>query len=132
MAVFFSAVMIVVGFPFSKNWRKNLLVSGYPYIFLAFAGLFNIYFFEFVSQGENLGLWALKNTGLDRFIPAQWVTTNLGTLQIIIPLVTIAGCVMAMYLLREIARRESLQSFSFRANQMLILLVSAMFLLIFW
>lgn len=132
MALFFIAVMIAVGFPFSKNWRKNLLISGYPYIFLAFAGLFNVYFFEFVTNGENLGLWALNNTGLDRFIPAQWVALNLGTLQILFPVVTFAGCVAALYLLKEIVKKESLPNFFFRANQLLILLVSMMFLLIFW
>jgi transcriptional regulator with AAA-type ATPase domain len=132
MSVFFMAVIFAAGFPFSKNWRKNLLISGYPYIFPAFAGLFNVYFFEFVNHGENLGIWALNNTGLDRFIPAPWVTPNLGTLQIIFPIVTIAGCVSALYLLKEIVKRESLPSFFFRANQLLILLVSMIFLSVFW
>jgi hypothetical protein len=132
MALFFIAVMIAVGFPFSKNWRKNLLISGYPYIFLAFAGLFNVYFFEFVNHGEKLGIWALNNTGLDRYIPAQWVTPELGTLQIILPVVTIAGCAAALHLLKEIVKRESLTSFFLRANQLLIVLVSIIFLSVFW
>ena len=132
MTAFFIAVVIAAGFPLSKNWRKNLLISGYPYIFMAFVGLFNVYFFEFVAHGENFGVWALSNTGLDRFIPAQWVTPNLGTLQIMLPVMTIAGCSMALYLLKEIVKRESLPSFIFRANQLLILIVSMMFLLLFW
>ncbi|MEI6702142.1 MAG: cyclic nucleotide-binding domain-containing protein [Deltaproteobacteria bacterium] len=132
MFLFLGSFSLAAGFPFSINWRRNLLISGYPYIFIAFVGLFNIYFYEFVHHGNQLGLWALKNLSIDRFIPAHWVTPELGTLQIVFPLTSIIGGVAALFLLKEVVRREALPLSLLRANQFLISVTVAMFIVIFW
>jgi hypothetical protein len=132
VSLFLAAVILASGFPFSGRWRKNLLISGYPYLFLAFVGLFNFYFYEFVNHGNQLGVWALKNLSIDRFIPEQWVTPELGTLQIILPLTSVLGGVGANYLLGKLVRRESLPLFLLRSNQLLISVTVVLYVLMFW
>ncbi|HIJ87659.1 MAG TPA: cyclic nucleotide-binding domain-containing protein [Desulfuromonadales bacterium] len=132
VSLFLAAAAMAAGFPFSGNWRKNLQISGYPYLFMAFAGLFNLYFYEFVHHGNQLGVWALQNLSLDRFIPAEWVTPELGTLQIVFPIISILGGAAANYLLGKLVRRESLPQFLLRSNQLLIAVTVVLYVLMFW
>ncbi len=132
VSLFLAAAILAAGFPFSGGWRKNLLISGYPYLFLAFVGLFNLYFYEFVHRGSQLGVWALKNLSIDSFIPAEWITPELGTLQIVLPLTALLGGAGANYMLGELVRRESLPLFLLRSNQLLIAVTVVLYVLMFW
>ena len=130
--MFLAAAIMAAGFPFSTSWRTNLLIAGYPYLFLAFVGLFNLYFYEFVHHGSQLGVWALQNLSIDRFIPAQWVTPELGTLQIVLPLTALLGGGAANHLLVKLVRNESLPQFLLRSNQLLIAATVVLYVLMFW
>ena len=132
VSLFLAAAILAAGFPFSGGWRKNLLISGYPDLFLAFVGLFNLYFYEFVHRGSQLGVWALKNLSIDSFIPAEWITPELGTLQIVLPLTALLGGAGANYMLGELVRRESLPLFLLRSNQLLIAVTVVLYVLMFW
>ena len=104
---------------------------GHVYLFLAFAGFLNIYFHEFVYNGHNLLPWLIDMAGLDGIIPADAVTPNLGTLKALIPLITLSGAVLSLFMLKAIAAKYSLPKIIYRGHQMILSLASLIFLFVF-
>ncbi len=128
--VFTVLVFFVSGFPKSLTWKHNFSVSGYAYLFLAFAGLFNIYFHEFAYHGHNLGPWIAGQTGLEDAVPAGWITPNLGTLKALIPALTLMGSVSSLLMLAKLAEKHSISPVVFRMHQGILSVTSLLFLLI--
>jgi len=131
IGLFFTALTsLASGFPGGASWQRNFAVSGHSYLFLAFAGFFNIYFHEFVYHGHNLLPWTVELVGLAAVIPATWITPNLGTMKAIIPLVTLTGAISSFFMLAKLAGKYSLPTSVRRAHQVIMLLMSLFFLVI--
>jgi len=128
--VFTALAFFLSGYPGNVSWKQNFAVAGYAYLFLAFAGFFNIYFHEFVYQGHNLIPWTVEQIGLGEVVPAEWITPNLGTLKALIPLVTLAGAISSLYLLAKLSGKFSIPRFVRLAHQGIMLLTTFVFLAI--
>jgi transcriptional regulator with AAA-type ATPase domain len=128
--VFTALAYLASGFPGVVSWKRNFAVTGYAYLFLAFAGFFNIYFHEFVYQGHNLLPWTVELVGLAAVIPAAWITPNLGTMKVLIPLVTLAGAICSFFMLAKLAGKYSIPQSVRRAHQGIMLLMTLFFLVI--
>jgi hypothetical protein len=128
--VFTVLVFLASGFPRNDSWKQNFSLSGYAYLFLAFAGFFNIYFHEFVYRGHNLAPWTLEQIGLSSEIPASWVTPDLGTLKALIPLITLAGAVSSLIMLAKLAKKHDIPAFARRFHQGILCVTTLLFLVI--
>jgi hypothetical protein len=103
------------------DWKKNFAAAGSAYLFLAFAGFFNIYFHEFAYTGHNLLPWIVALTGYAGAIPAEWITPNLGTLKAAVPLITLTGSVISFVMLGRLCSKMQLPLFVKRSHQVLLL-----------
>jgi polyferredoxin len=121
---------IVAGYPRDSSWKENFAVSGYAYLFLAFAGFFNIYFHEFAYSGHNLAPWTLQQVGLSSEIPVSWVTPDLGTLKALIPLITLVGAVSSLIMLVKLSKKHALPAFVRRCHKGILSVTSLLFLAI--
>ncbi|HYA86252.1 MAG TPA: sigma 54-interacting transcriptional regulator, partial [Nitrospirota bacterium] len=65
IAAFFTVIVLFAsGFPVSPFWKKYFTVSGYAYLFLAFACFFNVYLHELVNNGPSILPWIVDLIGL--------------------------------------------------------------------
>ncbi|HTG82807.1 MAG TPA: sigma 54-interacting transcriptional regulator [Geobacteraceae bacterium] len=128
VALFIAAVILSCD-PGDAASRKDVFTAcGPAYLFLAFAGLFNIYFRELVESGANLVPWILQWTGAGGWIPASWVTPELGTLKYLIPCITLAGMATSLYAIRRLSEKHALSPWVRRRNQGIMLLTGLAFL----
>jgi len=118
------------GFPASPSWKNNFSVSGYAYLFLAFAGFFNIYFHELVYSGYNLLPWTVELIGLSAVIPVDWITPNLGMMKILIPLTTLIGSITALFIITRLGEKYSVPLSVRRMQKAIILMTSLLYLFI--
>ncbi|MBN1513341.1 MAG: sigma 54-interacting transcriptional regulator [Phycisphaerae bacterium] len=125
---FLAAVCLASAWGGRRAAGTHLVQFGYAYLPLGLAGFFNLYFREFILRGADLLPGLLAMVGLADHIPADWVTPNLGTLRALPPLVTLAGAVMSLYILRQIAGVVPLPRTAVRAHAIVLLIVSAVFL----
>lgn len=132
IALLFTAiVMLASGFPYSRGWRNHLTHVGPAYLFLAFSVFFNIYFHQFVIQGDQMLPWIIQQVGLAGLIPSVWVTPELGTLKMLIPLVTLAGGTGTFLMLGTMKRQNIIPRYVQRLNQIIITAATVLFLLAF-
>lgn len=127
---FTALALLASGFPRDIFWKKHFTVAGYAYLFLAFAGFFNVYFHEFVYRGHNLGPWIIEQTGLAGVIPEPWITPNLGTLKALIPTITLTGAASSLVVLAKLSEKYSIPVFVRRTHKGILCLTSLLFLLI--
>ncbi len=118
------------GFPKIDSWKLNFSILGYAYLFLAFAGFFNIYFHEFVYSGHNLAPWTIEQVGLKNEIPASWITPNLGTLKGLIPVITLIGAISSLIMLTKLAKKHDIPSFARRFHKGILYVTTMLFLVI--
>lgn len=128
-SLFMTIVMLASGAPYSRVWRNHLTHVGPAYLFLAFSGFFNIYFHQFVIQGGQMLPWIVQQIGLAGLIPTVWVTPELGTLKMLIPLVSLAGGMGTLLILRAMARQNKIPLYVQRLNQIIITAATGLFLL---
>ena len=112
------------------SWETNFAVSGTAYLFLAFAGFFNIYLHELVYNGHNLLPWFVEMAGLGSIIPSYWITPELGTLKIAVPVITLAGSIASLLLLARLSSKYSIPSFVRQAHQGILFITTLVFLVI--
>lgn len=112
------------------RWKHDFTIAGYAYLPLAFAGLFNVYFHEFVYHGHELLPLAIRTVRLDQIIMASWITPNLATLKALIPLATLAGSIMSFHVLGKMAANHCLPAWVYRAHQLLLAVATGVFLII--
>jgi transcriptional regulator with AAA-type ATPase domain len=127
---FTALAFLLSGFPGNGSWKQNFSVTGYAYLFLAFAGFFNIYFHEFVYRGHNLIPWTVDQIGLSGVVPAAWITPNLGTLKALIPAVTLIGAFSSLYLLTKLSGKFAIPAFVRVAHQGIMFITTCVFLAI--
>jgi hypothetical protein len=118
------------GFLTKESWNENFAIAGSAYLFLAFAGFFNIYFHEFVYNGHNLLPWFVEIMGSTGSIPAEWVTPNLGTLKAVIPLITLAGSCASFVMLGRLCRKNDLPESVRTSHQALLVIATLVFLVV--
>lgn len=128
--LFVLVTLAASGFPLAKEWKRNFAVFGSAYLFLAFAGLFNIYLHEFVYNGQNLLPWIVRMIGLAGVIPSAWITPELGTLKAVVPLITVGGCLASFLLLVNLSGKHALPPLVRRAHQGILLVTALLFLVI--
>jgi transcriptional regulator with AAA-type ATPase domain len=128
--VFASLVLLASGFPFKREWKRDFVVAGYAYLFLALSGLLNIYLREFVYKGHHLLPWGVHLFSLGALELPDWLTPNLGTLKALFPIITLAGGISSLLMLRVVADKYSFSRFLYRIHQVIMILVMLLFLLI--
>jgi ferredoxin len=128
--IYLAVVLLASGFPAGTSWKQYFTVCGDSYLFLAMTGFLNVYLHEFVYRGHNLIPWTLERTGLDWIIPPGMITPDLGTLRMLIPLITLGGLAVSLYVLRKIARRQELPGTILNAHRVLLCASAGLFLVI--
>lgn len=112
-----------------KSRIESFSHAGYAYIPFAFFGLFNLYFREFIDKGHELLPLIVKDIGLTRIIPQDWVTPNFVTLKGLPPLFTILAMFFALYLLNGIKKKYSLRLNSFRIHRYVMIFTTVVLLI---
>lgn len=128
--LFFVLVCVASGYPRDNDWKRNFSLAGYAYLSLSFAGFFNIYFHEFVYHAHNLIPWTTAHLGLDTVIPSAWVTPNLGTLKILIPLITLFGSISSLLILEKLAAKHSVSHPVLKGHRWVLLATTLVFLIV--
>ncbi|MEI6206096.1 MAG: sigma 54-interacting transcriptional regulator [Desulfuromonadales bacterium] len=128
--VFIFLVLAASGVLSGESWKKNFAVLGSSYLFLAFAGFFNIYFHELVYHGHNFLPWIVEMSGFGATVPREWITPELGTLKVMVPLITLAGSIASLLLLSRLARKHSIPPFVRKGHQGILLVTTLVFLVI--
>jgi len=127
---FAALVLLASGFPFKREWKRHFVVAGYAYLFLALSGLLNIYLHEFVYKGHHLLPWGVHLFSLGALELPDWLTPNLGTLKVLFPMITLAGGISSLLMLRLLANKYSFTQSLYRIHQVILILVMLLFLLI--
>jgi len=123
-------IFIASGLAVKQAWKQNFAISGSAYLFIAFAGFFNIYLHEFIYSGPNFLPWTLQWLGIGTGIPSEWITPNLGTLKVLVPLITLGGSIASFVMLARLCRKFGIPPGVQRAHQGVMLLTSLLFLVI--
>jgi transcriptional regulator with GAF, ATPase, and Fis domain len=123
-------VLCASGFLTKSSWKEHFSIAGSAYLFLAFAGFFNIYFHELVYTGHNLLPWVVALLGKAGAIPPEWITPNLGTLKAVIPLITLAGFSASFVMLSRLSRTNDLPPFVKQSHQLLLVITTVVFLVV--
>ncbi|HYA13393.1 MAG TPA: hypothetical protein VEF33_03540, partial [Syntrophales bacterium] len=118
------------GFPVSPFWKKYFTVSGYAYLFVAFACFLNVYLHELVNNGPNILPWIVDLIGLGSMVPQEWITPNLGTLKALNPIMTLGGAVAALFLLGRMSKQYDIPPSVRRGQYLIISAISFVFLVI--
>jgi polyferredoxin len=112
-------------------WNRNFVYAGYAYLPLAFLGLFDIYFGQFISRGNEIPRLLAKLLGFSNVTNWPQATSVLAILQVLPPVLALVGGMLSLYLLRKLRAQYGLHSLSYRLHQMLILITCLVFLMIF-
>jgi hypothetical protein len=112
-------------------WGQNFIYAGYAYLPLAFFGLFDIYFRQFIARGNEIPRLLVELLGLRGLMNLPQVTPNLVILQGIPSALALAGGVFSLYLLRKVRGQYPLHPLSYRLHQVLISITCLAFLIIF-
>ncbi len=128
---FYIALTVIASVSRSRNvWKNTFIHSGYAYLPLAFFGLLNVYFREFISMGHQIPVLAVRFIWLDGLIRPEWVTPNLVTLKGLVPIITLFGLGFSIYLLKGIKLKYNLSSSAHVMNIIVMSLTAIVFLII--
>jgi len=111
-------------------WIQNFVYAGYAYLPLAFFGLFDIYFRQFIIQGSEIPR-LLELFGLRGFTNPSQITPGRVGLHGLLPALALTGGVLSLYLLRKLRHQYSLHPLSYRLHQVIISLTCLVFIFIF-
>jgi len=112
------------------NWSQNFVYAGYAYLPLAFFGLFNIYFRQFISQGNKIPWLFAKLLGLEGVINQPQITSRMVALHALPPALVIFGGFLSLYLLRKLHEKYVFQPLAYRLHQVIILATCLAFIII--
>jgi hypothetical protein len=113
-------------------WSENFVRAGYAYLPLAFFGLFNVYLEQFISRGREIPLLLVKLIGFGNDVSPPQAASDLAVVQGLPPVLTVAGGVLSLYLLRKVRAQYSLHGRAYRLHQALILMTCFALLIIVW
>jgi DNA-binding NtrC family response regulator/polyferredoxin len=114
-----------------EECSRNFVYAGYAYLPLAFFGLFDIYFGQFISRGNEIPRLLAKLLGFNSVMNPPPAGSILAILQGLPPVLALLGGVLSMYLLKKLHGQYRLRSLSYRLHQMIILITCLVFLIIF-
>ncbi len=127
---FVALPLLVSGFPARKDWSRHFSLSGYVYLFVAFSGCFDIYLHEFVYKGHNLLPWAVHLFSFGSLELPDSLTPNLGTMKALFPIITLAGGIPSLLMLRTLADKYAFPPYLYRGHQVILFVCMLLFLLI--
>ncbi|MGA2402912.1 MAG: hypothetical protein ABSG91_14605, partial [Syntrophobacteraceae bacterium] len=127
MILFAALVLIASGFPFKREWKRHFVVAGCAYLFLALSGLFNIYLHELVYNGNYLLPRGVHFFSFGALESPDWLTPNLGTLKALPPMVTLAGGIASLLMLKRYAEKDAFTPTIYRSHQAILILVMLLF-----
>ncbi|BCR06791.1 histidine kinase [Desulfuromonas versatilis] len=127
---FVAAVFLASSGTRARRWQAGFAILGYAYLPLALTGMFNLYFRHFVSQGPELLRLAADTLGLGPWLPRELLRLELGTLQYLLPLLTLLGAGFSFRLLGQLAHSYALGRISIRLHQVLMALTAVAFLVL--
>lgn len=113
-----------------KLWIRNFIHAGYAYLPIAFLGLFNVYFREFVSDGHKLLPLTVSLLGLSHIIRPEWITPNLATLKALFPLVTLTGAAFSLHLLKAIKHERGISIAAWHFHRVILVATAILFFII--
>lgn len=137
---FFALFAITIGFAalaFAASgtkrfaeWIQYFTYEGYAYLPMAFFGLFNIYFRQFIAQGNEIPGLLAELLGFRGTIDPLLITPGFVALNIIPPVLALAGGALSLYLLRKLRGKYALPLHSYRLHQLIIAVTCLVFLII--
>lgn len=112
-----------------RQWKTSFSICGLAYLPLAAAGLFIVYFRGFVAGGAELVPLVLAATGLERWLDAERLTPDLGTLRLLVYPVIIAGALLSWVVLGHL-QRENARCSGLFCHRLLVILAAAAFIVL--
>jgi len=112
-------------------WSQNFTYAGYAYLPLAFFGFFDIYFSQFIFRGGEIRRLFVEFLGISNVMNPPAILSNLGILQILPPLLALAGGALSLYLLRKLHSQYPLHPLPYHLHQIVISTTCLAFLIIF-
>ena len=112
-------------------WSRDFVYAGSAYLPLAFFGLFDIYFGQFIARGNEIPRLLAKLLGPANAMNPPQAALNLAILQGLPPVLALAGGVLSLYLLRKLRGQYRLHSLSYHLHQIIIVTTCLAFLIIF-
>ena len=112
-------------------WSRNFVHAGYAYLPLAFFGLFDIYFGQFISRHNEIPRLLAKLLGFAHVMSPPQAASSPAILQGLPPVLALAGGALSLYLLRKLRAQYPFHPLSYRLHQTLILLTCLAFLIVF-
>ena len=87
-----------------QSWRSRFLLLGVASMPLALSGLFGLFFRELLTQGPQLPGMLFDAQQLARWWPSAHL--NLGTLHVLMPVVTLIGLLFSWFLLQRLSKES--------------------------
>jgi DNA-binding NtrC family response regulator/ferredoxin len=113
-------------------WSQDFSYAGRAYLPLAFFGLFDIYFSQFISRSNEIPILLARMFGFSNTINPPQAASIPFILQALPSALALAGGVASLYLLKKLRGQNHLHFRSYRLHQMLILITSLALLTVFW
>lgn len=112
------------------EWVQNFAFEGYGYLPLAFFGLFTYYFRQLIVQGKEIPRLLAELPVLRIASSPPLTISGLAVLNMIPPLLTLAGGILSLYLLRRLRGKYALPTVSYHLHQAIIALTCLLFIII--
>jgi hypothetical protein len=128
VTVFAALLLLASGFPFKRQWNRHFVEAGHAYLFLALSGLLNIYLHESVHKGHYLLPWGVHLFSLGALKLLDWLSPNLGTLKGLFPIITLAGGISSLLMLKVFSNRYAFTPALYRSHQAILSLITLLFL----
>lgn len=123
ITVLFAALVLIFSrLSINEARKRDLWIAGYAYIFLALSGLLNISLCELIYKSDRLPALLVQAFSFGSIRAPEWLTPNLGTLKILPPLVTLAGGIFSLLMLKKQAQKYAFTTPSYRAHQVIMIL----------
>lgn len=110
-----------------RQWRERFSLLGAASLPLALAGLFGLFFRELLSQGPQLPTMLFGGSQLAVRL-ALTGELNLGTLQILMPLLLLIGLIFSWFLLRELTEKRPEPALDWLPAKLLLLTLGGLLL----
>ena len=132
MAIGFTAIVFLAsGTRQLVSWRRDFIYAGRAYLPLAFFGLFNLYFGQFISQAGEIPSLLAKLLDIDNVVNMQQAASTMAVLKYLPLMLTIMGGVFSLHLLKKLHGQYCFGSVSYRLHQALILITCIVFAVVF-
>jgi DNA-binding NtrC family response regulator/polyferredoxin len=112
----------------SSRRRAVFTICGIAYLPLAISGLFTVYFRALVEGGAQIVPLIITAAELDRWLDAEYLTPELGTLRLFIYPILLMGALFSWVVLGRMQRQYNLTPFGLIGHRLLIVLATIIFI----